>query len=173
MNLSDPTSLQVARDVLRRCELGSYLANARRGTVTEEKTQEGGLRVTLKGLQALRDPARTTVVYIPPLDPSGTLYAFCERVRNDFRAAGLMAADERPLLLHATVVNTIYVPGQRKVRGSSGKLEIDARGMIDGYDGCVWLEDMDVEGVRLCEMGAKKVEGGEDERYAVVDEVRF
>ena len=141
-----------------------------------------GLYITLRGLNAMQSPSKTTVLYAPPLDPGQLLRRFCELLKAKFTAAELMTPEDRPLLLHATVVNTIYVKGNSGGRGGRGggrsreRLTIDARDLIERYEDYVWLEDMKVESVRICRMGAKKVEGGEvegDEAYEVEGEVTF
>ena len=69
--------------------------------------------------------------------------SICEQLRAAFQEAGLMASeggkeerDARPLLLHATVLNTIYVKGGRGGgRGKGGRrrerLTVDARPILD------------------------------------------
>lgn len=172
MALPDETSLSRARELLRQTKLKEHLRKAR-----GEEGAAGmstGVKVTLKGLQALHDPTKTTVVYAPPADDqNGLLYKFCKSIRSEFEKAGLVVEEkDRPLLLHATIVNTIYVPGQRGSRGKK-KMTVDAREMLAGYDGFVWMENMDVDKVTLCKMGAQVVGGEDGERYEVVEEVTF
>jgi activating signal cointegrator complex subunit 1 len=173
MALSDEPSLSRARELLRQVKLSEHLRAARGGRDTTES--QGPLKITLRGLHALYNPASTSVVYAPPEDDeSGTLYKFCKGVRGEFERAGLVNEEkDKPLLLHATVVNTIYVPGQRGARGKKERMTLDARAMLDAYDGFVWIEGVEVEKVTLCKMGAKKVEGDDEERYEVIEEVRF
>ena len=54
-------------------------------------------------------------------------------------------------------------------------MTVDAREVLDKYEDEVWMEDVEVEGVQICRMGAKKriVDGEEDEAYEVEAEVRF
>ena len=160
MPLQDDETLQRARDVLKGLRLRELVAGG-----GGDGSQE--LRITLKGLHALRNPAKTTVVYAPPEDPTGVLYNFCSRIKTTFQDAGLMPKEDRPLLLHATVINTIYVPGGR----GKNRLEIDAREIVGRYDDFMWMEGVEVDRVTICKMGAKKVEGEDDERYEVVEEV--
>ncbi|KAH8168897.1 AKAP7 2'5' RNA ligase-like domain-containing protein [Sarocladium implicatum] len=170
MSLPDDDAVNRAKALLRSIKLQDHLRTARASVENDDEP----LKITLRGLHALHDPAKTTVVYAPPEDDAhGTLYKFCSAVRGEFEQAGLVKEEkDRPLLLHATVVNTIYVPGQRKGKGKE-TLTIDARGILDGYDGFTWLEGMEVDGVRLCKMGAKEVGGEEGQRYEVEDEVKF
>ncbi|AEO71649.1 uncharacterized protein THITE_2124321 [Thermothielavioides terrestris NRRL 8126] len=160
-----------------------------------------GPRITLRGLVSMQAPKQAAVLYAPPVDQFGLLQAFCERVRDVFREADLMVDDGRPLLLHATVVNTVYVKGggreansnepgegsssstRRGGRGGRGgrgrkkweRLVFDATGVLDRYEDQVWMEDVPVSKVAICKMGAKKVviDGEEDEAYEVDAEVAF
>jgi len=102
-----------------------------------------------------------------------------------------MVAEKRPLLLHATIVNTIYVKRDRNSknrrqggggrggkggRRGDGKLTIDARDVLERYQDQVWMEDVPVESVAICRMGAAKVEVDGvvvDEKYTVEAEVCF
>lgn len=125
------------------------------------------LTVTLQGLRAMQSAARTTVLYAAPVDPEGVLHRFCAGVRAAFGEAGLLLDEGRPLLLHATVVNTVYAGG--RPGGRRARMTMDARDLISRYDGFVWLDRMPLDRLALCRMGAKRVEGGgeDDVRYEV------
>ncbi|KAG9256680.1 kinase A anchor protein [Emericellopsis atlantica] len=177
MTLKDEVLTQ-AVSTLRGLSLKAVLEEARANPATEAAVELGSpmpsldqkLQVTLKGIQPLQPPAQCRVLYAPPIDPSGLLRRFCELVRGRF--ASFMSAEElaRPLLLHATVVNTIYVKGIGK---SKGRTTIDARDIVGRYEDEVWMEGMDVDRVALCRMGAKAVEGSDgDMVYEVEAEVR-
>ncbi|KAK8133929.1 hypothetical protein PG984_005941 [Apiospora sp. TS-2023a] len=116
------------------------------------------LSVTLKGLHSMQPTlSKATVLYSPPVDPDGILYKFCERIKQTFQQVGIMAEEDRPLLLHATIVNTIYVKGEKKGQ------EAEA---ATGNGG----NDVPVEKIAICRMGAKKQDGG-DEAYEVEAEI--
>jgi activating signal cointegrator complex subunit 1 len=182
MSLRDE-SLGQALEVLRNLRLGDALAAARAGSSstsasTESKVSSGAagdgkLTISLQGLHPMQAASKTSVLYAPPLDPEGTLYRFCQNLRKPFLDSGIMTDDNRPLLLHATIINTIYVKG--RARGERRqRLTIDARELLTRYDNYVWMEDMPVERVTLCRMGAKKIEGSDgDEAYEVEAEVEF
>lgn len=128
------------------------------------------LSVTLKGLHAMQPAAKASVLYAPPLDTDGVLTKFCEKLRSAFQEAGLMVEDNRPLLLHATILNTIYVkrnstPREGK-RRNRDRLTIDARQILDRYSDYLWMEDVPIEKIAICKMGAKRQEDG-DEAYEV------
>ncbi|KAK3315353.1 AKAP7 2'5' RNA ligase-like domain-containing protein [Apodospora peruviana] len=182
--------LEKAREVLHSLQPREILASVMPGSASaapvkgkdngeRESSGAGRLKITLRGLQAMQStaPAKASVLYAPPVDdPSGVLYRVCEKLREAFHESGLMARENRPLLLHATIVNTVYVKGGgRKGKGGRReKLTIDARGVLERYEDQVWMEDVQVEKVAICKMGAKKVvleDGAEDEVYEVVDEI--
>ncbi|KAF4963034.1 hypothetical protein FSARC_8922 [Fusarium sarcochroum] len=168
MSLKDET-IEQATEVLRGLKLKEFLTTAK--AAVPSSTTEERLSITLQGLHAIHTPAKTSVLYAPPVDTDGILYKFCEQIKTTFQEAGLMVKEDRPLLLHATVINTIYVKDGRGRRRE--KLTIDARDMVSLYDDYVWLEDMPLEKVTLCRMGAKKIEGTDDEAYEVEAEVGF
>ncbi|KAI3340408.1 kinase A anchor protein [Ustulina deusta] len=131
------------------------------------------LLVTLIGLHTMQSAAKASVLYAPPVD-NGVLTKFCERLRLTFQEAGLMLEESRPLLLHATILNTIYVKGKTASRGGKGKrhekLTIDARQILDRYDDYLWMGDVPIEKIAICRMGAQKQEDG-DEAYEVEAEI--
>jgi len=110
-------------------------------------------------------------------------------LRTLFTDAGYILPDDgRGLLLHATIVNTIYArQGRRSAgggrsgrgrgrgkdgrgRGKDGKVRFDARGVVGRYEGFEWMRDVRVERIAICEMGPREVEGreGEGVRYVEV-----
>ena len=162
--------------------LGTAAGGGTSGAVGDSAETGGDARlsVTLQGLHSMQPAARATVLYAPPSDPEGILHRFCSEIKKAFQEAELFPDDERPLLLHATVVNTIYVKGRgggsgRQRRGGGReKLTIDAQDILSRYDGHVWLEGMPLERMAICRMGAKAVEGEEgDARYEVEAEIEF
>lgn len=144
------------------------LPEAPDGMQTSTGSVQLPLSVTLRGLHSPQSASKATVLYASPADDDGTLYKFCEQLRQPFREAGLIT-EERPLLLHATIVNTIYVGG----RGSRGKRHtIDAKSMLDRYSDFVWMENVPIETAAICRMGAKKLDDG-DEAYEVEAEINM
>lgn len=72
--------------------------------------------------------------------------------------------------------------GRGRGRGGAGRgwkerLTVDAQNILDQYEGQVWMEDVEIDKVAICRMGAKKtgvvVDGVEDEEYEVDAEVTF
>jgi activating signal cointegrator complex subunit 1 len=135
------------------------------------------LKIDLTGLVSMHDPQKTSIVYIEPYDSSARLYRFCLTLQNIFKQEGILVPDDRELRLHATLINTVYAKG-KKSQGhgpnANAPLKIDARALLEKYDGVVWARDVVLDRVAICEMGAKKVvEEGEvvDEEYTEVASV--
>jgi activating signal cointegrator complex subunit 1 len=135
------------------------------------------LKIDLTGLVSMHDPQKTSIVYIEPYDPSARLYRFCLTLQNIFKREGILVPDDRELRLHATIINTVYAKG-KKSQGhgpnANAPLKIDARALLEKYDGFVWARDVVLDRIAICEMGAKKVVGeGEvlDEEYTEVASV--
>jgi activating signal cointegrator complex subunit 1 len=72
--------------------------------------------VDLIGLKPMHEPHRTSILYCAPTDPTSRLQCLASSAQNAFRANELLVADDRPLKLHATIVNTIYAKEKKKKR---------------------------------------------------------
>lgn len=75
--------------------------------------ERGPLQVDLKGLVSMHSPKQTSILYIAPTDETGRLTPFCIALQKMFKDKGFMI-DDRPLKLHATIVNTIYAKGRKR-----------------------------------------------------------
>ncbi|KAF1826342.1 uncharacterized protein K489DRAFT_312111 [Dissoconium aciculare CBS 342.82] len=135
--------------------------------------------VDLTGLASMHDPRNTSVLYCAPNDTTSRLQCLALSAQRAFRDSGFLIADDRPLKLHATIVNTIYVKGkmrqtnpfasttepfgpaqtadlgQGRHTNDSGKL--DARGILEKFNDFVWAKDVVVDRLAICEMGVKKI----------------
>ncbi|KAL2821910.1 AKAP7 2'5' RNA ligase-like domain-containing protein [Aspergillus granulosus] len=103
--------------------------------------------ISLESLHALPRARSTTILHAAPVDPTSRLYPFCEALREKFQEAGFMQKEyqrgsttkPRPLLLHATVVNTIYIRGRKHNTGGHKKdrrasqYTFDARDLVSQY----------------------------------------
>lgn len=153
----------------------------------EQDTAVTALTVDLKGLESMHNPESTSILYAAPTDPSGRLHSFCLALEKTF--TDFLVPDDRPLRLHATIVNTIYAKGKKPVsRGgdrssddrsqghgpnAKGSHKMDARPILEKYQDYVWAEDFKLDRVAICEMGAKKILDAAkvhvlDERYTEV-----
>lgn len=161
--------LDQAVELLKTLAPRQMLQSARPATGGDASPAPGPLTITLRGLHAMQPAARASVLYSAPADEDGTLLRLCEQIKAAFQAAGLMLDENRPLLLHATILNTLYVKagrrGQRRER-----LTIDARGALERYDDFVFMRDVAPEKIAICRMGAKEQEDG-DQAYEVEAEI--
>lgn len=145
----------------------------------EAAKEQPELLITLKGLHTFQKADKATVLFAPPSDQTGLLQGFSEKVKALFKEANLLAPDDRPLLLHATIVNTIYVKGNRSSHGKKKgdrTFVTDGQAIMDRYEDQVWLENAPLEKVAICRMSAKPVEeNGEvvDAAYEVEAEVEY
>ena len=72
------------------------------------------LKVSLKGLESMHTPRKTSILYIAPSDAAGKLYPVCLALQKMFKDKGFLVEDNRQLKLHATIVNTIYAKGRKR-----------------------------------------------------------
>lgn len=173
--MSFPTNegLDKAIGVLQSLNLQEMLAGLKKPVMpgTEEHSGKAAagetpqILLTLKGLHSMQKPEKATILYAPPLDPHGVLQEFSEKIRAIFKEEDLLVVDDRPLLLHATIVNTIYVKEKSDARRGkrwNRKVIGNAQAIIDRYEGQTWMEEVPLEKVAICRMRAKPVlKGGE------------
>ncbi|KAK9470272.1 kinase A anchor protein [Dipodascopsis tothii] len=135
-------------------ESAERLAEARRTLAELDAGRESilGLEapvLTLRGLACLGPAARARVVYAVPVGPDvARLQAMAESVKAFFDARGLVA-DSRPVLLHVTVANSVYVRG----RGRGGRPAMDVRGLLEGMNDYELLPASRLDRIELCKMG--------------------
>jgi AKAP7 2'5' RNA ligase-like domain len=133
------------------------------------------LTISLHGLSAFPTLSDATVLYARAHDATARLHSFCIALRQQFIDAGFIE-EKRDLVLHATLVNIKKNQGRRSGGGRGmGKITIDARRLAGVYNGegsdsvdgkggyvgteeYVWAEGVEIDRVRICKMGAKKVE---------------
>ncbi|OCK88882.1 uncharacterized protein K441DRAFT_457477, partial [Cenococcum geophilum 1.58] len=81
------------------------------------------LILSLTSLYSMHPATRTSILYAAPSDPGNRLLPFCLSLQRLFTQRGFLLPDDRPLKLHATVLNTIYAKaGGRggRARGGGG-----------------------------------------------------
>lgn len=167
MHLADAGQLELAKKLLEALDLNRTFSSIDNQTPDVGNDRFAPLHTNLESVYALPSPWNTRVLYTapPPNMPSTTrLQAVADTIRHSFLAAGLLEDEGRPLLLHATLFNTIYgkVKGKRR-RKSERKLNT-AR-LIEAMKGFGFARNINITRVALCEMGAKHVEGEEGQRY--------
>jgi activating signal cointegrator complex subunit 1 len=165
----------------------------------EEKVSSTGSRlfdpvkVNLKGLVSMHAPQKTSILYTAPQDDTERLYPMCLHIQKLFQTKGFLIDDNRDLKLHATLVNTIYAKGRKRpprqfsssstVQSADGPsqghgpnanapLKIDATAILEKYKDYVWAENVAINHIAICEMGAKKITDADgnvlDEEYTEV-----
>lgn len=179
----DQDKLAKAVQVLNSLDVASMLKptpNSSTGpdSDTQQETAVPALTIDLKGLESMHDPDSTSILYVAPSDPTDRLYNFCLALKSQFEE--FLVSDDRPLRLHATIVNTIY--GKNRSASSrsqghgpkaKGSLKLDARPVLQKYQDFVWAENFTLDRIAICEMGAKKIMDAAkvrvlDERYTEV-----
>lgn len=120
------------------------------------------LKVSMSGLESMHTPSRTSILYTSPTDSTSRLYAFAKSLRDAFMSVDLLVPDIRPLLLHATIVNTLYAKTKGRAKGTGhgadnrGIGKLDATALLEEFQDFEWANDFCVERVSICQMGAKK-----------------
>ena len=162
-------AVELLKTLVPRQMLQSARAVAPATPAAGKASVPGALSITLRGLHSMQPAARASVLYSAPVDEDGTLLRLCEQIKAAFQAAGLMLDENRPLLLHATILNTLYVKAGRGGKRRE-RLTVDARGALDRYDDFVFMRDVTPEKIAICRMGAKAQEDG-DQAYEVEAEI--
>ena len=120
------------------------------------------LTISLSGLESMHTPTKTSTLYTTPRDSTSRLLTFATSLREVFTNANLLLPDKRPLLLHATIMNTLYAKTKSHATGTGhGKSKrrvekIDATALLEEFREYVWAKDFRIEKISLCQMGAKK-----------------
>lgn len=122
--------------------------------------------ISLFGLHTTRIRTSTSTLYASPSPPDSPLHTLCQSLRELFLHATLLIPESRPLLLHATVFNTLYCAKKPE----KGK-KINAKALMEKWDQGKWVGDMRVRRVAIWEMGAKIDVGGRCRRYKELEGV--
>lgn len=90
------------------------------GSISRADSDSSGLTISLTGLHSMHSVKKTSILYAAPHEPTDRFYPFCRTLRARFQEAGFLVPDDRPLKLHATIVNTIYAKaGGRRGRAKA------------------------------------------------------
>ncbi|KAI9766306.1 MAG: hypothetical protein M1839_004921 [Geoglossum umbratile] len=195
MALQEPEKLERARKLLQTIDPQSLLqtvsAAAEQDALPPQVPREAvPLTISLESVVSMHPPASTSILYTTPVDTTNRLGPFCQLLRDIFRKEDLVEDDGRPLLLHATILNTTYASGRgasnrgakgKAMRGGGGhgsrprKITFDASEIISRYEGFIFVKDMRVENIAICRMGAKTMVDEETgsivEKYEVVEKI--
>lgn len=109
MSLTDVDRVSEAIGHLQTLDINSMIQEvvAEQGDLFERDTIGLGT-MSLTALHAMQSPTKTSSLYAGPEDPSKRLLPLCLRIRDAFASAGFIVMEDRPLKLHATILNTIY-----------------------------------------------------------------
>jgi activating signal cointegrator complex subunit 1 len=171
MSLTDD-KVDSATKYLQELDLQGLLQDVSK-RVAAEKAAEGGivaenfaaglpdsqaLSVELQGLHTFskrKDMSHTSILYAEPKDREDRLSAFGTELRDKFMQGGFLIEDNRPLLLHATIINTVYA----KPKGGWGKQKSGReKGLAQKGDG-----EPDMDELPLDEEGSTAGSSQEDE----------
>jgi activating signal cointegrator complex subunit 1 len=111
MSLLSEERLEAAIGLLKSLDLAGLIHDSvQKGFIEEgsEATDAKPLIISLSSLVSMHAPQQTSILYATPEDPTERLYPFCTKLRSIFEAESYLTPDDRPLKLHATIVNTIY-----------------------------------------------------------------
>ncbi|KAB8346244.1 hypothetical protein FH972_023289 [Carpinus fangiana] len=162
MSLTSADRVEAAVQLLRSLDVMRLLREASRAISTRTQGQlesctaaHFSLSVGVRGLEAKPPATNTTVLWVPMTDPR--LEAFCLHLRQAFQDAGFILPENRPLKLHATIINTIYARNntERRAGGRAQIPRFDARSLIHDMSEHVWADNVALDRVAICRMGAQ------------------
>lgn len=107
-------------------------------------------KTSLSGLHTTRTRTSTSALYASPSPLVSPLHTLCQSLRELFLHANLLIPDSRPLLLHATVFNTLHC-AKKPEKGKN----IDAKALMEKCEQVEWVRNLKIERVAIWEMGAK------------------
>lgn len=202
MSLAQPDRLEGALALLREVDLNALMHEAEAACAAASRTSAAPsdepsptsagtkppLTITLRSVKSWSAAATASVLYTEPLDRTTRLLPFCLELVKTFAAAGFVVPDNRPLSLHATLLNTVYaktegrnevgapqddgaqVDGGSHPRGEhrrqpggrdsrrKARLTIDAADLIKKYDGAIFAEGLELDRLTICKMGARSTQ---------------
>lgn len=137
-----PTSKKLDKD-----DIAAQTSSDPKATKSQQQPGPTTLTVTLHGLGTFPRASSSRVFFAHADEDTGRLLPFGDLVRRRFRDAGLVT-ETRPLVLHATVANLIYVKATRsKGRGTGGGggggggVTVDARDILRYFNDGKAVED--------------------------------
>lgn len=117
MSLTAEMKIAEAVEFLRSLDLAALFNQVWTAAATKDECQSpkgGPLRVSLKSLHSMHPPENTSVLFAAPWNDDVLLYPLCEAICKLFKDAGFVMDDGRELMLHATVLNTIYAKSEMR-----------------------------------------------------------
>jgi activating signal cointegrator complex subunit 1 len=118
---SSQSAIEIAQNTLVKDVKQSSLQTTLKSSTTDTtNSNDSLLSISLTSLHSMHSPKSTSILYAAPHDPSGRLLPLCTTLRSLFEKEGHLVPDDRPLKLHATIVNTIYAKSGGRGGGSIG-----------------------------------------------------
>ncbi|KAI1299677.1 hypothetical protein EDD11_006439 [Mortierella claussenii] len=115
-----------AQAAASREETNAIVSQETTTTTTTGYHAHAPLDISIRGLHPMQVPEATSVLYAAPHDPTERLQPFCEALQKTFMEAGHVLNENRPLKLHASIVNTLQAKSVLKKR--HGHVEARAGG---------------------------------------------
>ncbi|KAL7268093.1 hypothetical protein RUND412_009294 [Rhizina undulata] len=143
-------------------------------SISPPSTEPQPLTITLRSLRSMSAPSKTAILYATPDDATNRLYPFCTALRTHFVSREILLDENRPLKLHATIVNTVYAkkPQKKRDRGGGGRdrrIYFNATEILERERERVWCRDVVVGRVEICRMGEERDEEGVSMGYVCVE----
>jgi activating signal cointegrator complex subunit 1 len=148
MSLGDE-KLQEAIKLLNGLDIHELYTSVAPSEIPSTSETAPALTISLRSLVSMHTPTDTSVLFADPHDPSERLRTFAENLHAKFRDAGFLIDENRPLKLHATVYNTVYVRNSGR-----NKPRIDAVRLLGECKDFYWANQIRIEKVTICKMGA-------------------
>ena len=166
MNLEDSERMNRTKQLLQNLDIESIFAQLGSNDPDFGSNPLAPFKTSLESLHALPSKTNTRVLYTAPPETASTLQlqAMSEALREPFIEAGLLDDEKRPLLLHATIFNTIYGSGRGKRKGGR-KEKLQTSQLISDMSAFTFADEIRIDRVALCPMGAKPVEDEEGLKY--------
>ena len=161
-NLTEPSDNSGTNHVLTNTSAKPSMKEAATTEAPGSDEPPPPLKVSMSGLESMHTPSKTSILYTSPTDSTSRLYAFAKSLRDAFMSVDLLVPDKRPLLLHATIVNTLYAKTKGRAKGAGhgkdnrGIGKFDAAALLEEFQDFEWADEFCIERVSICQMGAKK-----------------
>lgn len=150
MSLPTAETLEHATSVLAELDINGLLKEC------SEENIAGPLNISLRGLSTMGSSKKASVLYTHPIDATNRLLPFATAIKQRFVQEGLIVNEKgrEKLLLHATVLNTVYVKkGGRTSRKQPPTLELTK--VVEEWKEKVLVPEVKVKRISICRMGAR------------------
>lgn len=121
-------------------------------------------KISLQGLGTFpnTDIHHADILFAHPTCRNYDFEALCHQIRRIFENADLINKEGFGLSLHTTIINARKTPNK----------SINAVEIVKKYGDYIWMDNIPVEKIGICRMGAEK-KGLDDEEYPIVASIDF